>query len=271
MRRSAKAAAAATDMSHYKMVRLYFANGYFSTRQAVQLDAIRYAIDSARLTKADRDWAISAWIGTAAALINAPGHTAQYLRPNSEAAYRRLRRTWVRPVWETFCNQVLTIKPIGDIAWRKTNRVDVSDALALLKRQLRGLGAVYADPPYTKDQYSRYYHVYETMYHYDYPESIGAGRARSDRFVSPFCLKTQVTESFKELFAAVAAHKVPLVLSYPSEGLLAAADATVTDIGADYMSLKAALSVGIHHSTLGASKGATKKCATENIYVYVPR
>jgi len=47
----------------------------------------------------------------------------------------------------------------------KQNRVEVSDALSLLKSsRVSSVTAVYADPPYTKDQYSRYYHVYETMY-----------------------------------------------------------------------------------------------------------
>ncbi len=109
------------------------------------------------------------------------------------------------------------------------------------------------------------------MYQYDYPESAGAGRVRSDRFVSPFCLKTQVAESFASLFAAVAAHDVPLVLSYPSEGLLSTTGTTIEDIAVDHLSLKTALSFGTQHSTMGASKGATTKSATENIYVYTPR
>ncbi len=109
IRRLAITAAATTDISHYRMIRFYFAAGYFSTRQAIQLDALRFAIDGANLTRADRDWALSAWISAAATLINAPGHTAQYLRPNSEAAYRRIRRVWVRPVWDTFYNELLSI------------------------------------------------------------------------------------------------------------------------------------------------------------------
>lgn len=117
--RSAALASKATDVQHYRMIRHYFAAGYFSTRQAIQLDALRYAIDTASLGDADRDWALSAWLSAAATLINAPGHTAQYLKPNGEQAYRRIRRVWARPIWDTFHNDLLSIKPVGDPRWRK--------------------------------------------------------------------------------------------------------------------------------------------------------
>lgn len=161
---------------------------------------------------------------------------------------------------------------IGSPEWRALNKVHVGDALDLLNsKKLSKIGAVYADPPYTKDQYSRYYHVYETMYQYDYPSAEGMGRARSDRFASPFCLKTEVGESFESLFRAIAALDLPLVLSYPSNGLLTHTDETVEGIGSNYMQLKLVESFSACHSTMGASKGATTKIATENIYVYIPR
>jgi adenine-specific DNA-methyltransferase len=68
------------------LTQYYFAAGYFSLRQAMQFDALRYAIDSTLLSDCDRDWALAAWICTAARLANAPGHTAQYLKPNNEQA-----------------------------------------------------------------------------------------------------------------------------------------------------------------------------------------
>src|SRR5262249_1443697 len=104
--RQAKDAIASSGADHYRMIRQYFAAGYFSTRQAIQMDALRFAIDSANLARPDRDWALSAWISASATLINAPGHAAQYLKPNNEAAYRRIRRVWIRPVWETFYNEL---------------------------------------------------------------------------------------------------------------------------------------------------------------------
>jgi adenine-specific DNA-methyltransferase len=269
--RAAAKAARATGIAHYRLMTQYFAAGYFSTRQAIQLDALRYAIDTINLSDTDRDWALAAWISAAATIINAPGHTAQYLKSNNEAAYRRIRRCWIRSTWDVFQNELINLKPIGTSEWRALNRVDVSDAIKLLKSgKVTDVSAIYADPPYTKDQYSRYYHLYETMYLYDYPTSCGAGRTRSDRFISSFCLKTEVEASFHELFSAVASLGVPLVLSYPSHSLLSQAQASLVDVGAEHMHLKTVESFDTQHSTLGASKGATTKSATENVYVYVP-
>jgi adenine-specific DNA-methyltransferase len=258
---------------HYRLVTYYFAAGYFSLRQALYLDALRYAIDSANLARGDLDWALGAWLATAAALTNAPGHTAQYLKPNSINGYKRIKRSWQRSAWDTFQNELIDLKPVGSAAWRKENRVEVDDALHLLsrgKRRLNGVAAVYADPPYTKDQYSRYYHVYETLYRYDFPDSHGEGRVRGDRFVSPFSLKTKVAESFAELFSTVAALKLPLVLSYPSDGLLSRTGRSIPEIAADYMTIKTTECFSIDHSTMGASKGSTTKSAKENLYVCVP-
>ena len=84
--------------------------------------------------------------------------------------------------------------PIGSAGWRSRNRVFAQDANSLLA-ELCHLpdrpAVIYADPPYTDDQYSRYYHLYETLLYYDYPEALGTGRYRPDRFRSQYSLKTR--------------------------------------------------------------------------------
>ncbi|WP_239508159.1 DNA adenine methylase, partial [Proteus mirabilis] len=58
---------------------------------------------------------------------------------------------------------------------------------------------VYADPPYTSVQYSRYYHVLNVLTDYDYPVCEGPGRCpvKGYRFSSRFEFKTGPAE--KEL------------------------------------------------------------------------
>lgn len=267
LRRSARVAAESSGAKHYQLATLYFSAGYLSVRQAIELDAARAAIDCDSIP-AERDWLLSAWISGASVLVNAPGHTAQYLRPNSDSAHARIVRTWSRSVWDEFCSALESVSQVGSEAWRVNNAVHVGDALDLVSTGcLDSVGAFYADPPYTKDQYSRYYHVYETLYRYDFPDSSGAGRNRSDRFTTGFSLKTAVVASFHDLFRNVARMKVPLVVSYPSSGLLGDAGATVPEIAREYFANVETHSVGASHSTMGASRGASKKPATENLYV----
>lgn len=266
-RRQARLASQSADGAHYELGTLYFSAGYLSLRQAIELDSIRAAIDLDSHVD-ERDWMLGAWLSGASVLLNAPGHTAQYLRPNSRSAHGRIVRTWSRSLWDEFAVALGTVAQVGTEPWREQNAVYVGDALDLISAgELKDIGAVYADPPYTKDQYSRYYHVYETLYRYDYPDSRGAGRNRSDRFTTGFSLKTAVIASFHDLFRNVARLRVPLVLSYPSSGLLLDAGAEVRKIALSHFHSVEVVSFRANHSTMGASSGTSKKTATENLYV----
>lgn len=266
-RRAARVAAQSSGSDHYSLASLYFSAGYLSLRQAIQVDASRAAIDADPHLD-ERDWMLGAWIAAASVLVNAPGHTAQFLRPNTSSAHSRIVRTWNRSVWEEFSVALDTVSQVGTEAWRQDNSVYVGDALDLVSAgELQNIGTVYADPPYTKDQYSRYYHMYETLYRYDFPDSSGAGRNRSDRFTTGFSLKSAVVASFHDLCRNVARMRVPLVISYPSSGLLGDAGESVSEIARQYFGNVQTLSYNANHSTMGASTGASKKSATENLYV----
>jgi adenine-specific DNA methylase len=83
---------------------------------------------------------------------------------------------------------------------------------------------IYADPPYTRDHYSRFYHVLETLCLRDDPKistvRIGnkdftsRGIYRQNRHQSPFCIKSQAPTAFLNLFRRVRQLNVPLVISY---------------------------------------------------------
>ena len=60
---------------------------------------------------------------------------------------------------------------------------------------------------------------------------------------------------------------VPLVISYPSSGLLGDAGVTVHEVARQYFGNVQTRSFNANHSTMGASTGASKKSATENLYV----
>jgi adenine-specific DNA-methyltransferase len=270
-RRHARQAEASCSIKRYRLATLYFSGGYFSTVQAAQLDALRYAIDQLSDDAISRDWLMAAWLGAAAVVVNAPGHTAQFLKPGNEAVYKRIRRQWQRPVWSIFVEQLDAIQPVGTKKWRAKNRVCSGDALALVdSSDFDDVTVVYADPPYTKDQYSRFYHVYETLFRYDFPSSKGIGRYRPDRFRTPFSLVRDVKMAFQKLFVEVANRSLPLVLSYPDNGLLHYSGTNITTLLEEHFSIRESHYVTLQHSTLGASSGSHTKSALEGVYVCVP-
>lgn len=203
-----------------------YAGTYFGYQQAIEIDSIRYAID--RL-KDDGSITGDQWKALLVALCmamsrcsNSTGHFAQSLFPKSTNIKKvsAQRRRSVAAEWLASIDEV---KPIGNKEWRKSNfsfRKDATQLLESLKEFRDKPSVVYADPPYTKDQYSRYYHVYETAVLYDYPACTGMGLYRPDRATSPFSLASKVEEAMDGLIMAAAQIKSCLVLSYPKNGLL---------------------------------------------------
>lgn len=265
--RIAASASAREGCDRYRLVTVYFASGYLSTRQAIEADALRFAIDVA-VHPDERDWALASWILAISRVVNAPGHTAQFLKPSSKAAAERIRRTWARTLWPLFVSALDSIEPLGTRSWRGSNQVVTHDALELLRTlHARDVGAVYADPPYTKDQYSRYYHLYETLYRYDFPDALGNARARSDRFSTEFCLASAVASAMEDLVLESDRIGRPLVLSYPSNGLLSTRGIQVSDLIERHRSITQVIEIPHAHSTLGARAGKKSKATTECIYV----
>jgi adenine-specific DNA-methyltransferase len=270
LERRARSAKALRRRADYCLTTIYFSAGYFSTRQAIDLDALRYAIDRS-VSTASRDWVLSAWLSTAALLVNAPGHSAQFLKPTSDEVAARVRRQWRRSVWENFLDRLETLQQVGDREWRAGNLVTTEDALELAKSDLlTDVSVVYIDPPYTGDQYSRFYHLHETLYRYDFPASTGIGRYRDGRFHTTFSMVRTVESAFDALTSALAARDMPLVVSYPANGLLTEAGVNLRTLLKRHYTVSRQIEVNATHSTLGASSGTQQKAAKEKLYVCVP-
>lgn len=275
---AAEAAQLAEDpQTHpYRLCALTFAHGYFGLRQAIEIDSIRFAIDDA-LRQGDLgieqgDWALLALLQAASVCASTPGHFAQYLRPNGSTSAARIVRQRHRRPWQLLLDAADNHNPFGAAEWRAGNEVLCEDALALwptLDQHSLDHAVVYADPPYGKDQYSRFYHVLETLVRYDYPTSIGSGRYRPDRFTTPFSLKTKVVGAFEALFESISDRGWSLVLSYPSNGLFhRATDQPIDDLLASYFGLvRRTHDTPVSHSTLGARHGASSTSTSELLWL----
>jgi adenine-specific DNA-methyltransferase len=250
-----------------------YSNSYFSAGQTVEIDALRYSLDYSlkvgRLSREQFDWGIVTLGRALLKVANTPGHFAQFLRPN-ERSLRRIQRQARRSVWAEWLISVEDIRPVGTAGWRRKNRATRSDSLELLQRkdQRPSISTVYCDPPYTDDQYSRFYHVWETLVLYDAPNVTGTGRYRPDRFTTPFSKKTTVVDAFDCLVRSVRELGSDFVLSYPTNGLLYEAGAEPMDMLAKhYKTAKMVFDINHKHSTFGASKGVSKSEVREMIYL----
>jgi adenine-specific DNA-methyltransferase len=250
-----------------------YSDSYFGVRQGIEADSIIRAIRTAHHTGAIADdhrrW-LTLGLGRALLKIaNSTGHFAQYLKPQ-RTSYRRFLSQRRRSLWSEWLSSCGDLHAVGTADWRRLNRCFNQDSLLLLpslRRNAEPVAVIYADPPYTDDQYSRYYHIFETLVLYDYPPTSGAGLYRPNRFSSPFSLKSKAIQAFDTLVKAAANCGADLVLSYPTNGLVYESGANPKQLLArHYRKTECCYSLPHTHSTFGASKGSARSNVTERIY-----
>lgn len=248
-----------------------FSGSYLGFRQCMEVDSVRFALD-AQLSKGSLSVSGHRWLCLSLARAisrcsTSTGHFAQPLSPksNNVGRYVRQRR---RSIWTEWLDGIDDLAPLGNTRWRAKNRAYCSDALTLVGDWAGEPPAVvYADPPYTNDQYSRYYHLYETLVLYDYPRATGVGRYREDRKVSAFSLKAGVATAINSLIAGVAAMGSDLVMSYPANGLLDNSRDLIPDMMRQHFrGVDNPIEITHSHSTMGGSKGPAASDVTEIIY-----
>lgn len=205
----------------------YFGGVYFSYLQASQIDSLLEGM--AIVPASCRDTFVAAILSTASEIVNTVGKQfAQPIRPrfsdgrpkpNLPKRLARDRTVDAIAVFERWITKYCTIPHSP-----RKHRVIRGDYAAALQGLNGEVSVVYADPPYTRDHYSRFYHVLETLCLRDCPEvstvrvngrdQISRGIYRAERYQSPFCIKSQAPNAFARLFGEVKRLGVPLVLSY---------------------------------------------------------
>jgi adenine-specific DNA-methyltransferase len=257
----------------YRLATLTYAHGYFGLRQAIELDSLRYAIDYSyknnQLTTEQALWCLTSLLETASKVCTAPGHFAEYLEVKNASTWKHIRAQRRRDVWETFNSSLQSISPYGTPYWRSRNKIFCQDAMHLPYDLSNGNGPriIYADPPYSEAQYSRYYHVLESLAVYDYPTVKSKGRYRGDRFTTPFSLRSSVREAFFNLVRNSARLEADLVISYPSNGLLFQVGGNLWSILCDYYERVNIIKIDHKHSTLGGRHGYMTSDVEELIFV----
>ena len=205
----------------------YFGGIYYSYRQAIALDCILSTVHKQRDSSKDRF--IAAALGAASDTVNTVGRQfAQPIRPRSADGIpkRHLVQQMLRDrssdVVAAFSVWIDRYCAIPKPSHRnEVRRMDFRDALQDKSLQC---DVVYADPPYTRDHYSRYYHALETMCLRDNPAIstarvsgktvLSRGLYRAARHQSPFCIKTQALPAFEALCRGASERAAVLIMSY---------------------------------------------------------
>lgn len=209
------------------IVTTHYAGTYFGVQQAIAIDAIRVEIERLR-----QDGMISMWIEDALvsalfsamsrAVFSAGKHFAQPMveSPGRNDAFYRSRLMADRSVdiASAFMGAAASI----DAATKSGNHAvygapieDVYGALLNAKPSM-----VYADPPYTAQQYSRFYHVLDVVADYRTPQlqmangKVTKGLYGLNRYKSPYSSKRSAAGAFEELVGTTKLAGASLAISY---------------------------------------------------------
>lgn len=197
------------------MATRYFGGRYFSFQQAIFIDSILNENAGATYS--------AALLSTASEIVNSIGKQfAQPMRPRRSDGsvklhlIRQMCRDRTQNATEVFTAWLARYRAIRQSRPHRVVRGDYREVL----KSAQDIAVIYADPPYTRDHYSRFYHVLETLCLQDWPEvtstfetgPVSRGLYRSERHQSPFCIKSQAPGAFAELFTL--ADGLPMLISY---------------------------------------------------------
>lgn len=237
----------------YKLFYETYADTYFSKNQCLEIDSIRYAIESIK-EEYEKSLYLSALIYAMCYAQSTTGHFAQFL-PMEHKRLIPLRKI---SVWDTFLDKCDDIRIIfSDFK----NKVFNEDYKVLFNKEfediIKDVSLIYLDPPYTDAQYSRFYHILETMIRYDYPKVNFVGRYRNDRFMSGFCSKVKAPKEFEFIIKKVSELNKILVISYSNKGIVT--KETIVTIAKRYFKDVKFYNINYSHSKQGKGNSSVNE------------
>lgn len=214
------------NLGNWNLFSFYYLNTYFGVEQCLQLDTLREFIDTIPFEDA-KTHILASVITAMTFTVSSTTHLAQYLKPTSRISSENLLKKRKKNLIEEVIKRLENLKNSPRLTNNiKIYQLDYLDALDEI--DFDQYSVVYVDPPYFKEHYSRYYHVLDTYYLYDYPRlsfnkrlnSTTTGRYRTKRYVSDFGLKSSVEKAFNSLFNRINKKKSNVVISYANTSLI---------------------------------------------------
>lgn len=189
-----------------------YSNKYFSPEQCMEIDSIRYGIENLEFGKSVL---LSALMYAMNLAQSTPGHFAQFL-PESNNRVKKLRDI---SIYNSFKKKAIELSQIPPSKYN--NLSFAQDYIDLFRLDLiNEVDVFYIDTPYTIEQYSRFYHVLNTIVKYDDPVLEHKAGYRNDRYKSNFSYKTKAEVEFERMIKKISDIKKDIVLSYSNKGVV---------------------------------------------------
>ncbi|WP_286731043.1 DNA adenine methylase [Acinetobacter sp. UBA1297] len=205
----------------------YYRNTYFGVYQCAEIDYLKQQISSLKNTNPPLAQALEACVISSMSYnVSSTTHLAQFLKPNSLKTTLNLIETRKCSIIKDVIDRLKDLKIKNISSNTEVFNLDYLEALENIP--IDSQTVVYADPPYFKEHYSRYYHILDTFVLYDYPEltfntrlnTVTVGRYRKDRLVSDFGKKALAPKAFEKMIDIIMTKGATLAISYASSSIV---------------------------------------------------
>ena len=196
---------------------LYYSGIYFGLNQSIQIDSIRYAIEQEN--ESDRSVLFTClYYAMKETSFSKDGHMAQPL--NQEKNTKKLFDVRSKDIYDIFINKLNDF--MDDQNATNEGEAFNKTFIDLLKENkiINNVGFIYADPPYTDMQYSRYFHLLTTVTNYTYPNmtykngELTTGLYADNRFQSNISSRSKSLKELTELIKFSSKNNITLCFSY---------------------------------------------------------
>lgn len=191
-----------------------YVDTYFTYLQCEDIDSLRFAIEN------QTDFNLKSLYLTMLMMAmnhaeSTTGHFAQYL-DKSNSRVTTLRKM---SIYDLFFSQIDSFAEFSNSIYKnECYNLDYKELFSI--NSVKEAKCFYLDPPYTSDQYSRFYHILETICKYDLPKLQYKAKYRTDRFSSNFCYKRKAEAEFEFIISKCSLNKSNLIISYSNHGVI---------------------------------------------------
>ena len=219
---------------------------YFSGKQCLDIDSFRYAIGKIN-DEHKRNFYLTILMSVMCKVQSTTGHFAQYMNKD----HKRIIPLRTLSIYDLFFEKINEFKELNISKYNNYHfNLDYKD---LFKEKIMDeVKCFYLDSPYTADQYSRFYHILETVCKYDNPVLEFKAKYRNDRVQSDFCYKNKVANEFENIISFCKSKEAFLVISYSNHGVISVD--CIIDIAKKYYQYVTVKNIDYEHSSQGKGK-----------------
>ncbi len=206
------------NFNGYYLFTTYYATNYYGIEQALEIDCIIKLIHT-KYKKYINVFYTCLFYAMKETVFSKDGHMAQPLNP--EKNQKRLFVQREKHIYDLFIKKYQEYVTLPSSKYADKNRIYNADFEELLDTGIfSDVGLVYADPPYTDMQYSRYYHLLNVAVKYEYPDltiyksRYTKGLYTEGRYQSKLSKRSSAKKSLEKLIQFCATIQTNLAISY---------------------------------------------------------